>query len=149
MNWLFKIIKNFQKIVSCFFNLILFLFLLPFLFFGGAFKKNRNGIPYFRGMNTAYEVECPDCGYTYQYMIGCAHTFDEPRVGFSSDLGYCPKCREPIFRSSHPQNKRGYVCSSCGTETKEYKIGSKVKLRCPHCYSNKLKVTDLERPWMT
>ena len=126
----------------------LILAILDFLFSFFVLKKKDKKF-YVKGMNTEYRIECPECGYTDKFTIGVAHTFDEPIVGYSMDLGYCPRCREPIYRSSHPTNKRGYICHICGSETKEYKIGSKVKLRCPHCFSNKLKVTDLERMWMT
>ena len=150
MNGIKKFIKIILKVISTLFYLIIFLLLLPVLFFAGAFKKkNKNGIPYIKGMNTEYEISCPECGHSDRFMIGCAHTFDEPIVGYSSELGYCPKCKEPIYRSSHPSKRKGYICPNCGSETKEYKIGSNVKLRCPKCLSNKLKVTDLERLWMT
>lgn len=128
-------------------KLIIFLLLLPFLFFMGAFKKRKNGFPYIKGMNTEYKISCPDCGYENKYMIGTAHTFEEPRVFYTLVLAYCPKCKEPIATSIGTGDRE--KCSLCGSELKIYELNSKVKLRCPKCLSNKVKVVDLERVWMT
>lgn len=148
--------KNNQKITSSLidifislFKVIIFLLFLPYLFFIGAFRKRNRDKFYIKGMNTEYELSCPVCGFTDKYMVGTAHTFEEPRVFYSLTIAYCPKCKEPIPTTIGLEDKDKKFCSSCGSKLLFFKFDSKQKLRCPKCLSRKLKVTDLERPWMT
>ena len=108
------------------------------------------------GGNTHYKIECPECGYSKKEMIGGGHTFDNGY--FSSDLVYCPDCKEPLIKSSvHYRNKadgenqvNNKVCPKCGKKTVEYDIKkSTIKLKCPKCTARRLKITNLHEFWMT
>ena len=108
------------------------------------------------GGNTHYKIECPECGYSEKNMIGGGHTFDNGC--FSSDLVYCPDCKEPLIKSSVHYLKKSdgenqvnnNVCPKCGKKTVEYDIKkSKIKLKCPKCAAQRLKITNLYEYWIT
>ena len=107
--------------------------------------------------NTRYEIECPECGYSDNVMIGGGHTSDLKGI-FNIDLAYCPSCKEPLVKSSiHYRNKSdgesntdNQVCPKCGQKTLSYSIlQNNVNLRCPKCNYRKLKITDLRGFWIT
>lgn len=162
---IFKIIKNIPKTVL---NILCMPFFLVFMvidnikyriLYHSSEESKQSFLKFLasHGGNTEYEIKCPKCGYNTKQMIGGSHTSDLKGY-FSTELVYCPSCREPLeggfvhYRKKSDGENKTYNkrCPNCLRKTKKYDIHqSDIKLKCPKCGSDNLEITDLQTYWMT